>query len=182
MLSRLLSRFPNRQEIVHAFATAAFLVYGWTIYSSFWKVPSWVFYLRTSEIFSVYAYSFLVNFFECVFLVLFLLAVNFFFFGNLWKDKFLPASVVMLVALVGSSLLHLHRYEDPTLRESFLGSQPLWWGSTFLISFLASFIVVRFPWFSKLLENLADRFSVFLYIYIPLTILSLFIVLARIVL
>ena len=182
MFRRLISRFPGKQEIVYAFATAAFLVYGWTIYSSFNKIPSWIFYLRTSEIVSVYAYSFLVNFFECVFLVLILLAINFFFSGNLWKDKFLPVSVVMLVILVGSSLLHLHRFEDPTLRESFLASQPLWWGSTFFISFLASFIVVRFSWFRNLLENLADRFAVFLYIYIPLTILSLFIVLARIVL
>jgi hypothetical protein len=181
MLGSFLSRFPNRQNVINSFATAAFLVYGWTLYSSFFKAPSWINYLRPSEIVSVYAYSFVTNFFECIFLILILLVVNFVLSGNLWKDKFLSASVVMLIISIGSALVHLHRYENPTLRESFLGSQPLWWGITFSVAFLLSFIVVRLSWLSTLLENLAERFSVFLYIYIPLTILSFIIVLFRMV-
>ena len=182
MLNRLRSRFPDKQSIINVFATAAFIVYGWTIYSSFWKMPSWLFYLRLSEIFSVYAYSFLVNLLESILLTLGVVFLGFLLSGNLWKDGFISAGVVTLAVLVGSALIHMRIYEDPNLRVDFIHSQLLWWACTVFIAFAVSFICVRVTWLRSLLENLADRFVVFLYIYMPLTLLSLGVVLVRIAL
>jgi hypothetical protein len=182
MFNRLRSRFPNKQSIVAIFATAAFIVYGWTIYSSFWKIPSWLFYLRLSEIFSVYAYSFLVNFLESILLTLGVIFLGFLLSGNLWKDGFISAGVVTLIVLVGSALIHMRLYENPDLRVEFIRSQLRWWAGTVFIAFVGSFICVRVLWLKNLLENLADRFVVFLYIYIPLTLLAFGIVLVRIAL
>jgi hypothetical protein len=179
MLNRLRSRIPDKQSIVNVFATAAFIVYGWTIYSSFWKIPSWLFYLRLSEIFSVYAYSFLVNLVESCLLTLAMILLGFFLSGNLWKDGFISAGVVTLIILVGSALIHMRLYENPNLRVEFIHSQLRWWTGTFLMAFVLSFVCVRVSWFKGLLENMADRFVVFLYIYIPLTLLSFGIVLVR---
>jgi hypothetical protein len=182
MFNRLKSRFPDKQSIVNVFATAAFIVYGWTIYSSFWKIPSWLFYLRLSEIFSVYAYSFIVNFVESALLTLGVIFLGFFLSGNLWKDGFISAGVVILAVLVGSALVHMRLYENPNLRVDFINSQLRWWTSTFFLAFVISFICVRVSWLRSLLENLADRFVVFLYIYIPLTLLSFGVVFVRIAL
>jgi hypothetical protein len=182
MFKSLVSRFPEKQSVIHVFATAAFLVYGWTIYASFWKIPSWVYYLRLTEIFSVYAYSFLLNFAESIFLTLVLVSLGFFLTDNVWKDGFVAASVVVLVISVGSALLHMRIYEDPNLRVGFIDSQVRWWSLTLLIAFALSFICARLAWLRRLLDDLADRFVVFLYIYIPLTILSLGIVTVRIIL
>ena len=182
MFNRLRSRFPDKQSFVAIFATAAFIVYGWTICSSFWKIPSWLFYLRLSEIFSVYAYSFLVNLVESILLTLGVLFLGLFLSGNLWKDGFISAGVVVLVILVGSALVHMRLYENPDLRVEFIHSQLRWWTGTFLIAFVVSFICVRISWLKSLLENLADRFVVFLYIYMPLTLLSFGVVLVRIAL
>ncbi len=182
MFNHLRSRFPDKQSIVNVFATAAFIVYGWTIYSSFWKIPSWLFYLRLSEIFSVYAYSFIVNLLESILLTLGVIFLGFFLSGNLWKDGFISAGVVILAVLVGSALVHMRLYEDPNLRVDFIHSQLRWWAGTVFIAFAVSFICVRVTWLRSLLENLADRFVVFLYIYMPLTLLSLGIVLVRIAL
>jgi hypothetical protein len=182
MFNHLKSRFPDKQSIVNVFATAAFIVYGWTIYSSFWKIPSWLFYLRLSEIFSVYAYSFLVNFVESILLTLGVIFLGFLLFGNLWKEGFISAGVVTLAVLVGSALVHMRLYENPDLRVEFINSQLRWWTITFFLVFVVSFICVRIPWMKSLLENLADRFVVFLYIYMPLTLLSLGIVVVRIAL
>ena len=101
LLQRLLSRFPGKGSVINLFATAAFVVYGWTVYASFWKIPSWLHFLQLNEIFAVYAYSFLVNFAESVLLTLGLVMLGFFLAGNLWKDGFLAASVVMLVVVIG---------------------------------------------------------------------------------
>jgi hypothetical protein len=182
MFNRLKSRFPDKQSIVNVFATAAFIVYGWTIYSSFWKIPSWLFYLRLSEIFSVYAYSFIVNFVESALLTLGVLFLGLFLSGNLWRDGFISAGVVILAVLVGSALIHMRIYEDPNLRVDFIHSQLRWWAGTVFIAFAVSFICARVTWLRNLLENLADRFVVFLYFYMPLTLLSFGVVLVRIVL
>lgn len=182
MVQRLISRLPEKQNIVSLFATAVFIVYGWTIYASFWKIPSWIFFLELGEILSVYAYSFVVNFAESIFLTLGLIFLGYLLNGNFWKDGFLPASVVVLAVLVGSALLHMRQYEDPNLRVGFIDSQTRWWAITLLIAFAASFVAARVRWLRKLLENLAERFTVFLYIYLPLTVLSLGIVIVRILL
>jgi len=182
MIQRFAARFPDKANIVNLFATAAFLVYGWTLYASFWKVPSWIYFLRLNEIFSVYAYSFIVNFLESILLTLGLVLLGYFLSGNLWKDGFLAGSVVMLIVIVGSALVHMRIYDDPNLRVSFISSQLRWWLVTFGIAFGASFISVRVAWLRRSLETLADRFTVFLYIYLPLTVLSLAIVIARIAL
>lgn len=179
MVEKIIARFPDKQSIVNVFATAAFIVYGWTIYASFWKIPSWIFYLNLNEIFSIYAYSFITNFVESALLTLGLVFLGFFLSGNFWKDGFLAAGIVVLFVSVGSALWHMWLYEDPNLRVSFVNSQFRWWMMTALIALVASSACVRHPWLRRILENLADRFAVFLYIYIPLTILSLGIVIIR---
>jgi hypothetical protein len=90
--------------------------------------------------------------------------------------------VVILAVLVGSALVHMRLYENPNLRVDFINSQLRWWTSTFFLAFVISFICVRVSWLRSLLENLADRFVVFLYIYIPLTLLSFGVVFVRIAL
>lgn len=182
MLQRLAARLPDKGSVLNLFATAAFLVYGWTLYASFWKIPSWIYFLRLNEIFSVYAYSFLVNFMESILLTCGLVFLGFFLSGNLWKDGFLAASVMMLILVVGSALVHMRIYDDPNLRAGFISSQKRWWLVTFVIAFGASCIAPRVGWLRRFLETLADRFSVFLYLYIPLTVLSLGIVIVRIAL
>jgi hypothetical protein len=182
MLDIFTSRLPGKQNTITLFATAVFIVYGWTIIASFWKIPSWVFYLELGEIVSVYAYSFIVNFAESFLLTLSLVLLGIFLYGNLWRDGFLSGSVMMLVVFVGSMLLHMRMHADPNLRFDFITSQLRWWAVTLLIGFVASFISVRVPWLRRTLENLADRFVVFLYIYLPLTALFAGVILVRILL
>ncbi len=180
MIIRLKARLPDKQSVVSVFATAAFLVYGWTIFSSFWKIPSWIFYLNLDEILSIYTYSFITNFLESALLTIGLIILGFFLFDNLWKDSFLAPSLIVLIISIGSALLHLRLHQDPNLRENFINSQLNWWGVTFLIALLLSVFSVRVSWARNFLEMLADRLVVFLYIYIPLTILSFILVIIRI--
>jgi hypothetical protein len=181
MYKYFISRLPDRASIVRVFATAAFLVYGWTIYSSFWKIPSWIYFLTTGEIFSVYTYSFVTNFVESVFLTLGLIVIGFFLFDNLWKNSFSAAGVITVVVMVGAALVHLYLYQDPNLREEFIDSQRIWWTVVVFVAFFLSIICVRVTWLGKFLNALADRFVVFLYIYLPLTLMSFIFIIVRIV-
>ena len=181
MYKILISRFPDKRNLIRVFSTAAFIVYGWTIYLSFRKVPSWMFYLQLDEIFSIYAYSFILDFVESSLLTLGLAFIYFFLSGNLWKGSFSSAGAPVLLIVMGSAFLHLRLHKNSNIRESFVNTQFLWWFITFFIAFITSFVCVRVSWLRSSFENLADRFVVFLYIYIPLTIFSLAIVFVRIV-
>jgi hypothetical protein len=49
----------------------------------------------------------------------------------------------------------------------------LFLGLIFLLIFLTAFLLRKLPYISRIITSLADRFSVFLYIYIPLSLVSI---------
>jgi hypothetical protein len=56
----------------------------------------------------------------------------------------------------------------------------IWWVATLLLAILLTWIAGLVGWIRRGLENMADRFVVFLYIYLPLTAIAFLIVAARI--
>lgn len=179
MQDALHGRIPDKGSIVTVYAVAVFLVYTWTLFTSFWKLPSWLFFLKAGEIISVYAYAFLVNFTESILLLLVVLLPNIVFPRRWWMDAFIPRGVVLMLIILGSAVAHSSLYNSPDLRETFVNGQLNWWIGTLLIAVFLTWIAGRVKWIRQGLESLADRFVVFLYIYLPLTVVALLIVLAR---
>lgn len=180
MLTGLSTRIPEKRNIVTVFAVAMFLVYTWTLFISFWKLPSWLFFLRLGEIVSIYAYAFLVNFFESVLLLLLVLLPTILLPRHWWKDVFIPRAFVLILVILGSAVLHMTLYRTPDTRDVFVTGQLSWWLGTLVIAIVLTWLAGKVAWLRRGLENVADRFVVFLYIYLPLTLLALFLVLARI--
>lgn len=180
MLTAFSARIPEKRNIVTVFAVAMFLVYTWTLFISFWKLPSWLFFLRVGEIVSIYAYAFLVNFFESVLLLLLVLLPAILLPRHWWKDVFIPKAFVLILVILGSALLHMTLYRTPDTRDVFVHGQFSWWLGTLVIAVVLTWLAGNVAWLRDGLENVADRFVVFMYLYLPLTVLALFIVLARI--
>ena len=162
------------------YAVAVFLVYTWTLFISFWKLPSWLFFLRISEIVSIYSYAFLVNFAESILLLLIVLLLGIALPRRWWMDALIPKGFVFILIILGSAILHYSLYRTPDTREILVTGQLNWWINTFLITVFLTWLTGRLKWVRQPLENLADRFIVFMYVYLPLTGISLFIVLVRI--
>ena len=59
-------RLPDSKSILGVYAIIVTLVYSWTLFTSFYKLPSWMFYLTISQILSVYAYSFSIDLLESI--------------------------------------------------------------------------------------------------------------------
>ena len=66
LLQLFLGRLPERKNILGVYAVIVTLVYSWTLFTSFYKLPSWMFYLTIWQILSVYAYAFSVNLLESI--------------------------------------------------------------------------------------------------------------------
>lgn len=178
-MKNFITRLPDRRSIIGVYAAAVFLVYGWTLLASFWKVPSWMFFLKVGEILSVYAYSFAIDFAESILLLFTMLLIGILLPKNWWNDQFTSKGIVWISVLLGSIMLRLYTNRSPELWEEFVYNQWAWWGYTVLLGIVLSLLFSRVNWLRRGLEKLADRLVVFLYIYMPLTALSIIVVFAR---
>jgi hypothetical protein len=157
-----------------------FLVYTWTMYTSFWKLPSWLFFLKVGEILSIYAYAFVVNFLESLLLLFIVLLPALLLPRSWWTDTFIAKGLVLIFIILGSAALHLSLFRTPDTRPIFVSGQFRWWLVTLLFAIILTWAAGGVTWIRSGLEMIADRFVVFLYIYIPLTVLAFLVVIARI--
>jgi hypothetical protein len=156
-----------------------FLVYTWTVFTSFWKMPSWLFFLQLGEIVSIYAYAFVVNFVESILLLVAVLLPGLILPDRWWKDVVVPRGLVLILVILGSAALHLSLYRTPDTREIFVRGQFVWWMLTLFIAVLLTWLAGSVAWIRRGLENIAERFLVFIYVYLPLTVVAFLIVIAR---
>ena len=178
-MDKLRTRLPDRQSIIGVYAAAVFLVYGWTMFTSFWKFPSWLYYLKLGEILSIYAYSFVINFGESVVLISLMILVGIILPRRWWNAQFKSEGVLWIFILMGTIMIRLYTNRAPDDWEEFLYGQRIWWTYALLLGLVLSFLFSRIVVLRKGLELLADRLVVFLYIYLPLTVVSLVVVVAR---
>lgn len=179
-MSKLFARLPDRRSIIGVYAVAVFLSYSWTLLASFWKVPSWLFYLKIGEVLSVYAYALIVDFAESLLLIFVMLLVGLFLPRKLWNVRFKVLGTLWILVFMGAIMLRLSTNRAPDYWEEFVYGQWGWWGYTLLTGISLSFLVSHVGWLRKALEGLIDRLVVFLYIYLPLTALSILVVFVRI--
>jgi hypothetical protein len=139
-----------------------------------------LFFLKVGEIISIYAYAFLINFIESSLLLMLTLFLSIVLPSRWWMAAFTTKGFVLILAILGSAILHLTLYRTPDTREVFVRGQFAWWVATLLIAFVLTWLAGGVEWMRHALESVAERFVIFLYVYLPLTVFALLIVLIRI--
>jgi hypothetical protein len=173
-------RLPDRQSILGVYAVIVFLVYSWTLFTSFYKLPSWMFYLTIGQILSVYAYAFSVDLLESILalaVVLFLDLTLFLALRNM--KEFQSRSILVVLVVLISFMLRLNMFQSYDDIQLFLSGEMTWWAITLPLALITAVIVPRNKWIRRVIETIADRATVFLYIYLPLSLVSLVTVLIR---
>src|SRR5258706_1416168 len=98
-------RLPDFQSILGLYAIITFAVYSWTIFISFYKLPSWVFYLTIPQIVSVYAYAFTANLIESFIVLMCLLILHYTLFIPFRNGKeFQTRSTLFSLAVLASAI------------------------------------------------------------------------------
>jgi hypothetical protein len=154
-----------------------FVVYGYAIYRLFWYIPSWLTYLPVGDILIIVAYMATMALFESlVFLVLIILAA-FLFPERYFKNRFVvQGSVVVWIMTIWALVVHedLNRYISELNYQEFAVSV-----LTSLILILISIALVsqmfvfRLRWLEKIIGIVAERMTIFLYVYLPLSLVGL---------
>jgi hypothetical protein len=173
-------RLPNRQNILGVYAVIVFMVYSWTLITSFYKLPSWMYYLTVGQILSVYAYAFSVDFLESILVLAGVLILDLTLFLALRNmAEFQSRSILVVLGVLVSFMTRLIAFPDYEEIEMFLSGEPSWLAVALPLVFVVAIAVSKIKWGRKILEGITERASVFLYIYLPLSFVSLLVVFIR---
>ena len=164
----LRDRLPRLNQIVQVFAVACLLIYGWTTYRFLQKVPSWLFYLSNWEILMNYSQALTFNFVECLIVVGAIMGFSALLPRRIFLDLFIARGTLLTLLGVGY-LIYLALAIGASKASQFPWAIFNWSPAILLIILLLSIGLPKVPVVQKVLEEFADRTTVFLYILLPLS-------------
>ena len=165
-------RIPKIQQILPVYGLIVLLVYGWTIYWFAWNIPSWLGFISLKDIFSILAYSFITNFLESI-AVLGLLIV----LGMILPESWLRGDFIVIGGFAVLYFLAFTMFLLATFVYLPQLGKPV--AAAFLLFIIVQYVIKRLRLARVLIETLADRSVIFLYILVPATILRLIVVFFR---
>jgi hypothetical protein len=172
---------PDRGAVLSIYSVLVCLLYSWTLFASFFAFPSWIFYLDLTQLASLYSYSFVLNFIESIFALIIVLFLEFLWvnIAGVRHEDFRSRTVIYTMVLLTSSVIRLYNLKGYEEIAGFLDGESVWWVGTFLTAIMMAVVAPRIAWLRSVLEGFADRAIIFLYIYLPLSLISLVIVVMR---
>lgn len=170
------NRFPAFDQILAVYAVAAFMLFSWSLLWFFWNVPSWLHFMNLGVMFATLSYTVAASFLEGLTFLVLLLIVAFILPPTWFRDHFTPRGSAVTISLLG--LIMLRDYW--IVSENYF-LKPMTTFGLVLAALMAIllFLTVKFSWMAKALSVLADRLTIFLYVFVPLSILSILNVLLR---
>ncbi len=177
-MTSILRRFPNFFAVIPVYAVISFPIFSWTTVVWLWKLPYWVNFLTTSEIGAIFFYSMATAFLESVIVLGFLLLLSFILPARIFRDQFMIRGTWIALGLTLSVLGHgvllaiegRNYFQDPLI---------LWSLVSLPIIFFLTLAATRVRFMTWMAEWLSDRLIVFLYILMPISILSMVAVFVR---
>ena len=172
----LFNRFPKREEILSVFGGVVFIVFSWSIRGFLYIFPSLILRHSLGETLSVLCYMLAFSLFESLFLiggellVSMVLPQKWFLEGFAYKGFI--SILVFTIALI-------------VLQDNFTNTLPpvniLYLGFAITISVIVVmfFLLDKVAVFRKTLLAIEERLQVFVYIYVPLGILGIVVVVFR---
>lgn len=169
--------FPSRRHLALAFAVCAFPVYTWSIYQFIEQVPGWLYYLSVWDVLNIFAYTQLFALAESALLLLGLTLIAALLPARLFRANFVAIGTALVVLTAGWAIAA--QYNDGILRTLPMRLLAVW-AVIYAVSILVFYALVqRYDRLSKALTGFAERLLVLLYVYVPVSLVSLGIVIMR---
>lgn len=168
-------RLPARGDTALAFSAAAFLVFSWSLRGLFFNFPAYLLSYNIWEILVIAAYMMSFALFETLLAALLMTGLAAILPAPLLKDGFSYKASFFFVAFgIISIHLQLVMTNQPTVNFllSELGRGLLLWLVPVLLTRYVG--VVR-----KIVLDVLDRLVIFSYVYLPLGVISVFVIIVR---
>jgi len=169
----MLNRLPKFKQIVPVYAVIAFMSFAWAILVFTWKLPSWLYFQTIYEIFAILAYIFMQTFFDTLLYLAALLIVCLILPARVFKDKFEARGTWAVIGVLGTYITYVN-----TL-FAVGGSVISWTFAALLIGIALATLSAYINWLAKIVLEISDRLIIFLYIFIPMSLVSILTVFIR---
>lgn len=171
----IFNRIPKREQIAAVYSVIVLVIYTWTMLAFLWRVSGWLFFLNISEILIVLSNTLAVNFLESLMVLIVPVALAVILPKKWFADAFVARGVTLMLPLLAYMIYIAYQLEDTDALDypnMVLNLAPI----LFIASFTLAFIVGKIGIVNKAIENFADRSIIFLYISIPVSIISVLMV------
>jgi hypothetical protein len=172
----LQSRLPNRRDVGSAYGGVVFIVYSWALRGFFYQLSSLILYHALGDILPILSYMLALALLESLIVLISLLALAF-VLPRSWLIEGFGYKAFLAVIVAGAAAVGLESYLTRQLTNTFY----LYAGLVASVAILLGLVLLieRLPPIKRMLVGLLDRLSLFIYIYVPLGILSLLVVVIR---
>jgi hypothetical protein len=171
-----IKRIPTLEQIAPVYAVIVVMIYSWTLLRFFWRLSSWFYFSSLGEIAVIFNYMIAVNFFESLFVLIAPVIMSLFLPSRWFYNNFTAKGSLLVVLGLGYFMYfdnHLNSQTPFPLDLVYI--TPIIGGAILVIVFLLGSL----QFINKILYEVTNRLIIFLYISIPVSILSLLVVLIR---
>jgi hypothetical protein len=176
-----LDKIPTRYEILSVYSLILFIVFSWTIFRILFQIPSWLYSHSKTGIVFLAAYVFSFALFESTLLLSFILLVSLILPAYIFRERFVAQGSLLVFACTAWALIVQFQREYLVKRDLLeLGI----WILVFLLSlliilFFSNLLMRRNKKAQTLIEAFTDRMIIFAWLYIPVGLIALTIVMVR---
>lgn len=171
----MFKRFPSFPDIVPVYAVIVFMLFAWSVLQFFWYLPSWLYFMRLSDLVGVFSYVMASSFIESLAFLFLLLFLSFILPSTYLKDEFIVRGTSITLVVIGLFMLYFrlniaNQFKFPVS----------WYGILIILAAIGfTFLSAKLRPMRQALIWLSDRLIVFLYILVPLSVLSLLVIIVR---
>jgi len=176
IIKRISKRLPGRANIISVYSIIAFMIYSWTFLTFFYKLSSWVYHLTTNEIANIFTYAMVVDWFESVLILGGILFLCLLLPAAFLKDDFTIRGTWLVISYIGTLMIYL----IPSLNiKRWVESPGLWFIITVFLTTLFTIVLSHISVMRRFALFISDRMTVLLLIFMPLSVISCFIIVIR---
>jgi len=169
-------KLPLWSEVQAVFGLLVFAVFSWSIRGFLYKLSAFLLYHNLGDIFGIFSYMMGIALLESAIIMAAFLFLAVIFPKSWFRDGFVYKAA-LLALVVGGAMIYLQsiltfRFPSvPTLVAFLVIPLAVWLALIFL--------TMKIKRFRVLLDFILDRVSVFLYIYVPIGIVGLVVMVVR---
>ncbi len=170
-----MKRIPKLEQIMPVYAVIVVMIYPWSLLRFFWRLPSWLYFSSIGEIVVIFAYMVVVNLVESILVLLAPILLSIILPQKWFYDRFITKGTLLILLGLGYLI-----YFNNHLKVQSFPLELVYWTPVVAVAILGLvFVIDRINFLNKILEELTNRLVVFLYISIPISVVSLLTVLIR---
>ncbi len=184
-LRSIRSRLPSRQDVLGVFGVVLFAVFGWSIRGFLFKIPAFTLYFGLTSNLAILCYMFAFALLESLLVTALLVLLAFILPGGILRHGFAyKGFIIILVASLAMITFDIY-YRVEYFKDIMAGddsSIPRFFiGLAVSIAVLAALLwTARIqPRVQKIAQWVVDQMGIFTYIYVPLGLLGLIVVILR---